>query len=472
MDIQLLINAPGKAGGSRPGAGASPAPDDEFARHLAGASQAQGNGAGKADIPTSQASTGQAGASLTPPATQGRGETPADAATGDEALNALTLGATGPAGDAAGALALAPLVDAEIGAEVGVEAGRGSGTRLSAEEIEAALRSLEQGEPRPGTDDQNSGVWDALRKRLALIEQAGRPEADDALALLPLSAAGTPAGAQGPGTANPAAPAPGGAGQAVRINPLLEAIAAERRASATPSPSSATALSTAAERLTAQGSGQATAASEETLRLAAAGDALLAQRGETSRAAGGLELAGQGAANAVTGAMIGAAGGGTAGALAGSAATPAQASLPAPVASPAWSQQLGQQLVRLSQHGGEQRVELKLHPAELGPLSVSLKMSDHGAQAQFISAHAQVRQALEQAIPQLREALAEQGISLGETSVGEQRQGGSEGDGAPGRPGERQASPGSDAAEEGTTVALEERGVRERALDGRVDLYA
>ena len=32
----------------------------------------------------------------------------------------------------------------------------------------------------------------------------------------------------------------------------------------------------------------------------------------------------------------------------------------------------------------------------------------------------QVRQVVEQAIPQLREALAEQGISLGETSVGEQ----------------------------------------------------
>ncbi|MBH8579885.1 flagellar hook-length control protein FliK [Bisbaumannia pacifica] len=98
---------------------------------------------------------------------------------------------------------------------------------------------------------------------------------------------------------------------------------------------------------------------------------------------------------------------------------PATASLSAPVATQAWEQQLGQQLVGLAQRGGQ--VELHLHPAELGPLSVSLKLGDQGAQAQFLSAHAQVRQAVEQALPQLREALAEQGIQLADTSVGEQR---------------------------------------------------
>ncbi|WP_442905499.1 flagellar hook-length control protein FliK [Halomonas sp. BC04] len=101
--------------------------------------------------------------------------------------------------------------------------------------------------------------------------------------------------------------------------------------------------------------------------------------------------------------------------------TPAQASLPSPVQSQAWTGQLGQQLVQFARQGGEQQIEMRLNPAELGPLSVTLKMTEQGAQAQFLSAHAQVRQVLEQAIPQLREALAEQGISLGETSVGEQR---------------------------------------------------
>lgn len=56
--------------------------------------------------------------------------------------------------------------------------------------------------------------------------------------------------------------------------------------------------------------------------------------------------------------------------------------------------------------------------------------------------------------------------------MGEQRQGGTEGDDASGRPGGMLASAGSDAAEEGATVTLEEQGSRERVLDGRVDLYA
>ncbi len=151
------------------------------------------------------------------------------------------------------------------------------------------------------------------------------------------------------------------------------------------------------------------------------------------------------------------------------------ASLPSsigtPVSHPAWPSQLGQQLVQLIQRGGEQHVQMKLHPAELGPLSISLKMTEHGAQAQFLSAHAQVRQVIEQAIPQLREALAEQGISLSDTSVGEQ-----------GFSNQQEAfaqqSTGSSAGgESGVTSVEGETGTPASvgssiALDGRVDLYA
>ncbi|AFT71685.1 Flagellar hook-length control protein-like protein [Alloalcanivorax dieselolei B5] len=92
------------------------------------------------------------------------------------------------------------------------------------------------------------------------------------------------------------------------------------------------------------------------------------------------------------------------------------------VGQPGWGQELGLQLAQWQQRG-EHRVELHLHPAELGPLSVSLKVDDQGAQAQFFSAHGLVRQALEQALPQLREALAQQGINLGEASVSDQQPG-------------------------------------------------
>lgn len=465
MDIQLLINAPGNATANRSSSEGGKSPGKDFARHLAGASEARGEGAGKAGTPTPQASSSQASAA----ASNGQGDAPADAATRGEALKARlvsVLGTTdtkvehGKTGENADPAALlAPLL--------GAEDSRAAWSRLSAEDVESALQSLQQGTLRPGgSDTTGDGVWDGLQERLALIEQAGQPKADDALALLPLAAAGFPASnsASAPTAASADGPVPQVAGQAVRTNPLIEAIAAESRA---PQPGTA-AGAAATERLAPSlaGAGQAAAASDEVLRVATAGDALLAQRGETSGPSGGLELAGQGAANAMTGAT----GGGMAGAMTSATATPAQASLPAPVTSPAWPQQLGQQLVRLSQQGGEQRVELKLHPAELGPLSVSLKMGDHGAQAQFISAHAQVRQVLEQAIPQLREALAEQGISLGETSVGEQRNGNS--DSAPHQTGNMLASVGFGEGGDGSPEEAQGKASRELNLDGRVDLYA
>ncbi|WP_404344452.1 flagellar hook-length control protein FliK [Vreelandella venusta] len=139
-----------------------------------------------------------------------------------------------------------------------------------------------------------------------------------------------------------------------------------------------------------------------------------------------------------------------------------------PVSHPAWPSQLGQQLVQFAQQGGEQHIQMKLHPAELGPLSISLKMTEHGAQAHFLSAHAQVRQVIEQAIPQLREALAEQGISLGDTSVGEQNASNEQAFA------QQNTTPGSMGGDSGvdseTGIPITESAPV--AIDGRVDLYA
>ena len=151
--------------------------------------------------------------------------------------------------------------------------------------------------------------------------------------------------------------------------------------------------------------------------------------------------------------------------------TPTPATLATPLTSPAWPQQLSQQLVQISQRGGEQHVQMQLNPAELGPLSISLKFGEQGAQAHFLSAHAQVRQVLEQAIPQLREALAEQGISLGETSVGEQRDPNDQAFAQ--SSGKHGATAGSDNGEMGSDEApIQNAGSGLLTLDGRVDLYA
>jgi len=146
--------------------------------------------------------------------------------------------------------------------------------------------------------------------------------------------------------------------------------------------------------------------------------------------------------------------------------------LQAPVASAPWNQQLGQQMVGLAQRG-DQHMELHLNPRELGPLSVSLKLDDQGAQAHFFSSHATVRGAVEQAIPQLREALAEQGIALGEAMVGEQRQGfAGNGDGQPGERG-GSSNGGDTLAADSGTASGESVPVNRVISDGSgVDLYA
>ncbi|KGD92942.1 flagellar hook-length control protein [Achromobacter sp. RTa] len=93
-----------------------------------------------------------------------------------------------------------------------------------------------------------------------------------------------------------------------------------------------------------------------------------------------------------------------------------------PVGGTHWGTELGQQVVMMSHNArqGMQTAELRLDPPDLGPLRVSLNLADGVASASFVSAHASVRQAIETAIPQLQQALAQAGISLGQTSVGEQ----------------------------------------------------
>lgn len=97
-------------------------------------------------------------------------------------------------------------------------------------------------------------------------------------------------------------------------------------------------------------------------------------------------------------------------------AAPASPLLAPEVGSGEWGKALGQQVVHLGQ-AGQQQAELQLNPPGLGPLKVTLSLNDHQIQAMFVSAHASVRAAVEAALPQLRATLADNGISLGNTSV-------------------------------------------------------
>jgi flagellar hook-length control protein FliK len=67
-----------------------------------------------------------------------------------------------------------------------------------------------------------------------------------------------------------------------------------------------------------------------------------------------------------------------------------------------------------------QVAELHLNPPDLGPMNVVLKVTDNQATALFTSPHSAVRDAIENALPKLREILADSGIMLGNATVSDQ----------------------------------------------------
>lgn len=155
---------------------------------------------------------------------------------------------------------------------------------------------------------------------------------------------------------------------------------------------------------------------------------------------------------------------------AGTPTPPPTTLLQAPVGTPAWQQELGQQLIRLGRHGDHQ-VRLQLHPAELGTLQVHLHFHHDHAQAQFLAAHAQARDAIQQALPQLREAFAQHGIALGEAMVGQQQQHPQERD-ASGQMAPWAGESGGDIAPTGTETRTPVHPAPLPLRIGGVDLYA
>lgn len=91
--------------------------------------------------------------------------------------------------------------------------------------------------------------------------------------------------------------------------------------------------------------------------------------------------------------------------------------VPQPVTDPAWGAAIGERLVWMAR-GDQQMAELKVTPPNLGPLEVRLNINHDQASVSFVSNHALVRDAIEAAIPRLREMLAEQSLNLVQAEVG------------------------------------------------------
>ena len=90
--------------------------------------------------------------------------------------------------------------------------------------------------------------------------------------------------------------------------------------------------------------------------------------------------------------------------------------LSARVGTPAWDNQVGQKVIWMV-GGEEQSATLELNPPDLGPVQVVLNVSNDMASVTFSSQQLEVRQALENSLPRLREMMSESGIALGNASV-------------------------------------------------------
>lgn len=102
--------------------------------------------------------------------------------------------------------------------------------------------------------------------------------------------------------------------------------------------------------------------------------------------------------------------------LAQAAGGPPTDKLTPQVGSPAWDQALGQKVVWMVS-GSQQSASLTLNPPDLGPMQVVLHVHNGQAEASFTASQPEVRQALEAAMPKLREMMSDAGIQLGQATI-------------------------------------------------------
>jgi flagellar hook-length control protein FliK len=95
----------------------------------------------------------------------------------------------------------------------------------------------------------------------------------------------------------------------------------------------------------------------------------------------------------------------------------ASLSVTTPIRDQNWAVDFGQKIVWLASND-KQSAQLTLNPPQMGPIEISLNVEKGLATASFVSANAEVRDALETALPRLREMFASAGIELGQTNVG------------------------------------------------------
>lgn len=96
-------------------------------------------------------------------------------------------------------------------------------------------------------------------------------------------------------------------------------------------------------------------------------------------------------------------------------------SIATPIQDKHWAHEFSDRIVWVAKND-QQVAQINITPAQLGPVQITLNMNGDQASITFASPHAEVRKAIEDAMPNLREMLSTAGISLGQSNVGAQLQ--------------------------------------------------
>jgi flagellar hook-length control protein FliK len=99
-----------------------------------------------------------------------------------------------------------------------------------------------------------------------------------------------------------------------------------------------------------------------------------------------------------------------------SAAKPVATSIATPMQSREWAGEVGQRLIMMVS-SKLQSAQIQLNPRDMGPIDVKVALQQDQANVVFTSNVVQTREALEQALPKLREMMEQNGVAMGDVDV-------------------------------------------------------
>ncbi|MCW8407542.1 flagellar hook-length control protein FliK [Legionella sp. PATHC035] len=95
---------------------------------------------------------------------------------------------------------------------------------------------------------------------------------------------------------------------------------------------------------------------------------------------------------------------------------PQSLTIPIEVDKPEWAKQFSEHIIWLGQQEIKSAV-IKIHPEDLGPLEINIKVVNDSATVNIITHNDQIRDIVDQSLPRLQAMMAEQGLNLSEVQV-------------------------------------------------------